>query len=239
MYKLIKKCRACGGENLESILDLGLTPLADALLWRNQLSEKEITAPLELVFCPECKLVQITATVEAEVLFCRDYPYYSSVSKVLMEHFSASAHNIIKQKRLNQTSLVVEAASNDGYMLKNFAEKNIPVLGIDPAEGPVKEAQKKGIDTLCTFFNTDLAKKLNSEGSNADVFLANNVLAHVPDLNGFVEGIWNLLKENGTAVIEVPYLLDLVEKCEFDTIYHQHLCYFSVTALKRNRSQRV
>jgi SAM-dependent methyltransferase len=129
--------------------------------------------------------------------------------------------------------LVVEAASNDGYMLKNFAARGIPVLGIDPADGPARVAQESGITTLCTFFGEDLARKLRAEGRVADVFLANNVLAHVPDLNGFVEGIRILLKDSGVAVIEAPYLVDLVDHCEFDTIYHQHLCYFSVTALDR------
>jgi SAM-dependent methyltransferase len=118
-------------------------------------------------------------------------------------------------------------------MLKNFAEKGIPVLGIDPADGPVAAAQEKGIPTLCTFFTQELAQQLHDEGKAADVFLANNVLAHVPDLNGFVEGIKILLKPTGVAVIEAPYVVDLVDHCEFDTIYHQHICYFSVTALDR------
>ena len=129
--------------------------------------------------------------------------------------------------------MVVEAASNDGYMLKNFAEEDIPVLGIDPATAPAQEAQEAGIPTLITFFGKELARKLCNEGKAADLFLANNVLAHVADLNGFVEGIRIMLKDTGMAVIEVPYVVDLVDHCEFDTIYHQHLCYFSVTALDR------
>ena len=129
---------------------------------------------------------------------------------------------------------MIEAASNDGYLLKNFVEHGIPVLGIDPADGPARIAQEAGIPTLCTFFGKELAAKLrNEEGKRADVFLANNVLAHVPDLNGFVEGIKILLKETGVAVIEAPYLVDLVDHCEFDTIYHQHLCYFSIHALDK------
>jgi SAM-dependent methyltransferase len=129
--------------------------------------------------------------------------------------------------------MVVEAASNDGYMLKTFVDKGIPVLGIDPAEGPAKAAQQRGIRTLNDFFGLDLARKLHEEeGISADLFLANNVLAHVPDLNGFVAAFRTLLKPDGAAVIECPYLIDLVDHCEFDTIYHQHLCYFSVTALE-------
>ncbi|NLX10372.1 MAG: class I SAM-dependent methyltransferase [Chloroflexi bacterium] len=224
-------CRSCGSTNLQPILALGRTPLADALLDEDQLGEPEIFADLDVVFCPDCTLVQITESISPDILFRRNYPYYSSVSKSLMEHFGASARNLIETRRLGPESLVVEAASNDGYMLRNFAEAGIPVLGIDPAEGPVKVAQEAGIRTMCTYFSIELAHELRDQGMAADVFLANNVLAHVPDLNGFVEGIRTILKEDGVAVIEAPYLVDLVDHCEFDTIYHQHLCYFSVTAL--------
>jgi SAM-dependent methyltransferase len=225
-------CRSCGGTHLEPVLSLGRTPLADALLTTEQLNQPEITAQLDVVFCKDCTLVQITESVSPDILFRRDYPYYSSVSKSLMEHFGASARSIIQSRQLNTASLVVEAASNDGYMLRNFVEAGIPVLGIDPADGPASVAQESGVPTLCTFFTVDLARKLRDEdGMTANVFLANNVLAHVPDLNGFVEGIRTILAPDGVAVIEAPYVVDLVDHCEFDTIYHQHLCYFSVTAL--------
>lgn len=230
-HEIIKGCRACGSENLKDIIDFGWTPLADNLPTPEELTDPEITAPLNLVLCTDCKLVQIDATVPPEILFCRNYPYFSSVSEALLKHFRESALHLIDYKKLNKNSLVVEAASNDGYMLKNFNEKGIPVLGIDPADGPAKAAQKAGINTMNTFFGLELAKQLKAEGKEADLFLANNVLAHVADLNGFVEGFKTVLKENGTAVIECPYLLDLVEHGEFDTIYHQHLCYFSITAL--------
>jgi SAM-dependent methyltransferase len=227
------KCFSCGHDRLASIINFGNTPLADALLSEGQLHAPEIFAELELAFCPQCSLVQITNSVAPEILFCRDYPYYSSVSPSLMKHFADSAKNIIEKRSIDNTSLVIEAASNDGYMLQNFLVDGISVLGIDPAEGPSKVAIEKGVPTLNTFFTRELAEKLRSERKEADVFLANNVLAHVPDLNGFVEGIGILLKQNGVAVIEVPYVVDLVEHVEFDTIYHQHLCYFSVTALDR------
>lgn len=226
-------CRSCGHTELEPILSFGRTPLADALVTQEQLESPQITAPLDLAFCPNCTLVQITETVPPEILFCRDYPYFSSVSKSLLQHFGESAQELLQSRQLNLNSLVVEAASNDGYMLKNFAASGIPVLGIDPAEGPAQVAQQAGIPTLCTFFSKDLAEQLRAEGRVADVFLANNVLAHVPDLNGFVAGIRLMLKETGVAVIEAPYVVDLVDHCEFDTIYHQHLCYFSVTALDK------
>ncbi len=225
-------CRSCGNTDLEPILSLGRTPLADVLLKEEQLGLPELIVPLDWIFCSNCSLVQITESVSPEILFCRDYPYFSSVSKALLRHFGENAKELIESRKLNSNNLVIEAASNDGYMLKNFVERDIPVLGIDPAEAPARAAQKAGIPTLCTFFSKDLAKQLREkEGREADVFLANNVLAHVPDLNGFVEGIKILLKKTGVAVIEVHYVADLVDHCEFDTIYHQHLCYFSVTAL--------
>lgn len=226
-------CRASGEDDLEAILSFGVTPLADALLTGDQLHQAEYMAPLDLVFSPSSGLVQITETVSSEILFCRDYPYYSSVSPSLLKHFGDSAKAIVSARHLDANSMVVEAASNDGYMLKNFAAHGIPVLGIDPAAGPVEVARQAGIPTRCTFFTHELAQQLVREGVRADVFLANNVLAHVPDLNGFVAGIGILLKASGVAVIEVPYVVDLVDHCEFDTIYHQHLCYFSVTALDR------
>lgn len=233
MHESIPNCRSCGHDELELIISFGETPLADALVSEEKLGQPEYTAPLDLAFCPNCGLVQITETVTPEILFCRDYPYYSSVSKSLLQHFGDSARSLIESRQLDGESLVVEAASNDGYMLANFVEKEIPVLGIDPASGPAKVAQDRGIPTLNTFFTQDLAQQLRSEGKTADVFLANNVLAHVPDLNGFVEGIRTLLKDSGVAVIEAPYVVDLVDHCEFDTIYHQHLCYFSITALDK------
>lgn len=226
-------CRLCGASGIIPILDLGETPLADRLLNREDLGEPEYFAPLRLMFCTHCALVQISETVSPSILFGDDYPYFSSVSPALQGHFKRSANYLIQSRKLDQGSLVVEAASNDGYLLKHFAAMNIAVLGIDPAKGPVASAREQGINTLHTFFNLDLAKCLFAEGKRADVFLANNVLAHVADLNGFIEGAALLLKPNGIIVIEVPYLLDLIDNCEFDTIYHQHLCYFSVTALDR------
>jgi SAM-dependent methyltransferase len=233
LYESRLTCRSCGYARLELILSFGSTPLADRLLTAEQLDQPELSAPLDLAFCPNCTLVQIIQTVAPEVLFCEDYPYFSSVSKALLHHFGESALALFASRKLDANSLVVEAASNDGYMLRNFLERGIPVLGIDPAQGPAQAAQRSGIPTLCTFFGEDLARRLRDEGRQADLFLANNVLAHVPDLGGFVKAIRTILKTTGVAVIEAPYVVDLVDHCEFDTIYHQHLCYFSVTALDR------
>jgi SAM-dependent methyltransferase len=224
-------CRSCKHQGLMPVLDLGMMPLSDGMLTDVQLTQAEAKYPLELACCPNCSLVQILETVPPEKLFCEDYPYYSSFSDALLKHSRENALSLIEKRKLNSNSLVVELASNDGYLLKNFVEERIPVLGIDPADGPARAAEKIGVPTLNTFFGKDLAQKLHGEGKQADVIIANNVLAHVADTNGFVEGIGILLKDTGVTVIEVPYLLDLIDHCEFDTIYHEHLCYFSVTAL--------
>jgi SAM-dependent methyltransferase len=206
-------------------------PLADRLLTEAQLCKPEPKFPLEVAFCPTCRLMQILETVPPSVLFCEDYPYYSSFSDTWLRHCRENVLELIKSRHLNTNSLVVELASNDGYLLKNYVAHHIPVLGIDPAEGPAKTAERMGIPTLNAFFTTALAQGLQNKGQRADVIHANNVLAHVEDTNGFVEGIKLLLKDNGVAVIEVPYAKDLIDHREFDTIYHEHLCYFSVTAL--------
>jgi SAM-dependent methyltransferase len=230
-YHIERQCRSCGCARLRTIVSFGHTPLADRLVTADQLDAPELTAPLDLVFCPECSLVQITATVKPEILFGEEYPYFSSVSKTLLEHSRRNALELIQSRNLSDQSLVLEPASNDGYMLRNFVEHHIPVLGIDPAKGPAEAARLSGIPTLNTFFTLDLATSLSRNGHQADVIIANNVLAHVSDLNGFVRGVSLLLKDDGIAVVEVPYLLDLIDQNEFDTIYHQHLCYFSVHAL--------
>jgi len=226
-------CRSCGSHALASILSFGHTPLADRLLVEAELAAPDVTAPLDLVLCQACSLVQITETVAPEVLFGGDYPYFSSVSNTLLAHSRANALELIERLGLDTSSLVVEIASNDGYMLRNFVEHVIPVLGIDPAEAPVKAALEAGVPTLHAFFGRALAERLYQKGRATDLILANNVLAHVADLNGLVDGIALLLKPDGMAVIEVPYVADLIDHGEFDTIYHQHLCYFSVTALDR------
>jgi SAM-dependent methyltransferase len=230
-YILIENCRICGNDNLLPILDLGQTPIADRLITSEQLGNSDLEVPLTLLFCPNCTLVQIEESVFPEILYCSNYPYYSSISKTFVEHSRECALNLINKFNLNQSSLIIEIASNDGYMLQNFIECGIRVLGIDPAKGPVQTAQSKGIPTICAFFSKDLAKLMTKAVGLADLVIANNVFAHVPDLHNFLEGIHLILKDNGVIVLEVPYIVDLVEKCAFDTVYHQHQCYFSITAL--------
>lgn len=226
-------CRSCGQRNLVPILSLGLTPLADRLLTEASLDDPEPMAPLDLVLCRRCTLVQITETVSPELLFGADYPYFSSVSSTLLAHSRENARELIAERGLDASALVVEIASNDGYMLRNFVERGIPVLGIEPAKAPAESARAAGIPTRIAFFGREFAQGLRDEVGQADLVIANNVLAHVADLNGFVAGIAALLKPDGLAVFEVPYLVNLIDACEFDTIYHQHLCYFSMTALDR------
>jgi SAM-dependent methyltransferase len=224
-------CRSCSNRELITILSLGKTPLANALLTREQLDEMEQTFDLDLVFCPSCSLVQITETVSPETLF-QEYFYLSSFSETMLRHSEENVRELIQSRNLNSESFVVEIASNDGYLLQYYKRAGIPVLGIEPARNIAQTAEERGIPTVCEFFDAELAKKLIAEGKRADVVHANNVLAHVPDLNGFVQGVQFLLKDTGVAVIEVPYVKDMIDRTEFDTIYHEHLCYFSLTALE-------
>lgn len=150
-----KTCRVCNSADIRSVLSLGITPLADGLRKKEQLSQTEAVFPLNVSFCPKCSLVQIVETVPPDVLFCQDYPYYSSFSPALLQHSKANAFDLIEKRKLNANSLVIELASNDGYLLKNFVEHGIPVLGIDPAEGPAGAAEKIGVPTMCTFFRRE------------------------------------------------------------------------------------
>ena len=227
------RCRSCEHGDLRPILSLGRTPLANALLTAEQLREPEATFPLDLVFCPACALVQITETVPAEVLF-REYAYLSSFSDTVVQNAEGIVRRLIGLEGLGSESLAVEIASNDGYLLQHYHHKGIPVLGIEPAANIARVARdERGIPTVCEFFGAELAAELVAGGRAADVVHGNNVLAHVADLNGVVRGIATVLKPRGVAVIEVPYVKDLIDHCEFDTIYHEHLCYFSLTALDR------
>jgi SAM-dependent methyltransferase len=223
-------CRSCGSQELQSFLSLGRTPLANALLTEAQLDQPEETYPLELVFCSQCTLVQLTESISPEKLF-RNYVYLSSFSETMLQHAQAIASALIGSKNLDAQSLVVEVASNDGYLLQYYQRQGVPVLGIEPATNIARVAEQRGIPTVCDFFSETLAERLKGDNFQADVIHANNVLAHVPDLNGFVRGLRQLLKRDGVVVVEVPYVYEMITHCEFDTVYHEHLSYFSLTAL--------
>ena len=224
-------CRSCGNTELLPILSLGNTPLANALLTQEQLTVPEETFPLDLIFCPQCALVQITETVSPEKLF-REYLYFSSFSDTVLNNAREITERIMARCNLNKDSLVVEVASNDGYLLKNYMEKGIPVLGVEPALNIAKVAEERGVRTVSEFFGVGLAERLRGRNEAADVIHANNVVAHVADLHGVVEGISILLKPDGVAVIENHYVKDLIDGIEFDSIYHEHLCYYSVTSFR-------
>ncbi|WP_200832552.1 NAD-dependent epimerase/dehydratase family protein [Candidatus Halocynthiibacter alkanivorans] len=221
------RCISCGHAGLKPILDLGLMPRSDGLLDKKILDQRESLVPLRLGFCPGCTTVQLLETRPAEEMFGDDYLYFSSFSEDLLRHSRENALELIVNRGLDKDSLVVEIASNDGYMLQNFKEMGVPTLGIDPASKPAAAAQKKGIDTLVDFFGTRVARQLRSQGKRADVIIANNVVAHVADQNDLVAGFAELLAEDGIVVVEFPYVRDLIDFIEFDTIYHEHLCYFS------------
>jgi hypothetical protein len=232
MTAVTNACRSCGHTGLQLVLSLGRTPLANALLTAEQLAQPEETYPLDLVFCPACTLVQITETVPPAKLF-REYLYFSSFSDTVLENARNIAARLIDQLHLDSKSLVVEIASNDGYLLQNYRNRSVPVLGIEPARNIARVAEDRGIRTLSEFFDASLGRRLLHKGESAQVIHANNVVAHVSDLHGVVGGIYTLLQPDGVAVIENHYVKDLIDQVEFDSIYHEHLCYYSVTSFVR------
>jgi SAM-dependent methyltransferase len=224
-------CRSCGTVGLQPFLDLGSTPLADALVRPEASGVDDPSFPLEVAFCPACSLVQILEEVPPEKLFVDNYLYFSSFSDHLLEHARAHAVGLIEARDLDTGSFVVELASNDGYLLRNFVDHDVPVLGIDPAPTQAAAAVEAGVPTLAEFFGLELAEQLVGDGKRADVIIANNVMAHVPDLNSFVAGMAALLHDDGVITVENPYVRDLIEHTEFDTIYHEHFCYYSCSSV--------
>ena len=228
----LKTCRSCDGADLRLILSLGMTPLANALRTKDDLEKPEAAYLLDLVFCPKCTLVQITETVPPETLFS-EYLYFSSFSETVLENARVIAERMVVERRLDAKSFVVEIASNDGYLLKNYRAAGIEVLGVEPAQNIAKVAEENGIPTVAKFFNKALGEELAKTHGSADIIHANNVVAHVADLHGVVSGIAALLKPNGVAIIENHYVKDLIDHTEFDSIYHEHLCYYSATSFER------
>jgi SAM-dependent methyltransferase len=213
-------------------MSFGEMPLANALLGSADLDLPEPRFPLELVFCEPCALLQISESVDPELLF-GEYAYFSSYSATMLEHAAELVERLVRERGLGGDTLAMEIASNDGYLLQHYVCQGVPVLGIDPARNVVEAARLRGIETICAFFGEEIAQELASAGRRASVLHANNVLAHVPDVNGVVAGIGHVLADEGIAVVETPYVRDLVERTEFDTVYHEHLFYYSLTALDR------
>lgn len=224
------KCRICHSEIDHCVVDLGLSPVANAYVSSDKLSQGEMYFPLQAYVCETCYLLQLDVFEMPEHIF-RDYAYFSSYSKSWLAHCEAYCKLMKERFHLNESSKVVEIASNDGYLLQYFKALGIDVLGIEPAENVAKKARERGIETISEFFGEACARKLKEEGIKADVIVANNVLAHVPNLNGVIQGVAELLEEKGIFTAEFPHLMQLVKYNQFDTIYHEHFSYFSLNTM--------
>ena len=227
-----QNCRSCGAPLTQTFADLGSSPLANSYLTEAQLEEAEPFYPLRVLVCDRCFLVQLPPVATPEEIFS-DYAYFSSYSESWLRHARDYAERMIDRFGLDSTSNVVEIASNDGYLLQYFKKRGVSVLGIEPARNVAAAAEEAGIRTRVEFFGRETAQMLRSTGDEADLLVGNNVLAHVPDLTGFVAGLRTLLKPGGVVTMEFPHLLRLIERTEFDTIYHEHLFYFSLLAVGR------
>jgi SAM-dependent methyltransferase len=227
-----KHCRFCNANLRQTFVDLGRSPLANSLLSAEDVERSEALYPLHVYVCDNCLLVQLPELARAENIF-NDYLYFSSYSELWLNHCRDYAQKMTSRYALGDRSLVVEIASNDGYLLQYFKERGIGVLGVEPAANVAKVAQAKGIQTEVAFFGAETARRLAAAGKSADLMAANNVLAHVPDLHDFVAGFKLLLKPTGTATFEFPHLLSLIEERQFDTIYHEHFSYFSLLVVEK------
>jgi len=225
-------CRHCNATLDNIFLDLGESPPSNAYLSKSDLKKFEKKYPLRVLVCDKCWLVQTEDFVDADEMFSNEYAYFSSISKSWVEHARVFVEEAIDRFAINHSSTVLEIASNDGYLLQFVKEKNITCYGVEPTYSTAEEARKKGIDTIESFFGVDLAKALTSEGRKADLIIANNVLAHVPDINDFVSGVAILLKQDGVASFEFPHLLTLVLNNQFDTVYHEHYSYLSLISVQ-------
>lgn len=232
MNSVSLSCRFCGSSSTHSFCDLGVSPLANSFLTQNQLNQMEPFYPLHAYVCAECFLVQLQDFEPPENIF-RDYAYFSSCSDSWLKHCEQYSNIVIDRFGLTSDSLVVEVASNDGYMLQYFTRNNIRVLGVEPADNVAQVAIESGIETVIEFFDHNLAVELSSQGKSADLLIANNVLAHVPEINSFVKGISSILQPGGVATIEFPHLMNLINHVQFDTIYHEHFSYFSLFTAKK------
>ena len=224
-------CRHCKIPLTHIFLDLGVAPPSNAYLTAEQLTQQETKFPLKLYVCDRCWLVQTEDVTAADKLFTNDYAYFSSVSQGWLSHAERYCHQIIQRLQLDQNSLIVEVAANDGYLLKNFVAAAIPCLGIEPTDSTADHAEKLGIPILREFFGQQLAQELTEQGKQADLIVGNNVYAHVPDINDFTAGLKTLLKKDGTITLEFPHLLQLIQHRQFDTVYHEHFSYLSLNTV--------
>lgn len=226
------KCRHCGSPLKYPFLDLGSSPPSNAYLSLDEINKPELYYPLKLMVCSNCWLVQTIDYVRPEKLFTSDYAYFSSTSSYWLEHAACYAENIIKRLNLNENSYVIEVASNDGYLLKNFLDADIPCLGIEPTSNTAQAAERLGIPVLREFFSEEIGKKLADNSQMADLIIGNNVYGHVPDINDFTAGLKAALKPGGTITLEFPHLMKLIENTLFDTVYHEHFSYLSLHSVQ-------
>jgi len=224
-------CRHCSKELVNIFLDLGTAPPSNAYLSKEELNNEEPYFPLKVMVCDQCWLVQTLDYTSAEELFSKDYAYFSSTSSSFLLHAKEYSKNMINSLSLSEDSFVIEIASNDGYLLKNFVEKNIPCLGIEPTHSTADAAEKLDIPVLREFFGEDIGIELSRSGKQADLIAGNNVFAHVPDINDFSKGLAAALKPTGTITLEFPHLMKLLEFYQFDTVYHEHFSYLSLHAV--------
>ncbi|HEY8621904.1 MAG TPA: class I SAM-dependent methyltransferase [Dermatophilaceae bacterium] len=228
-FEVVARCRSCGSNDLAPVLDLGPQPLANAYREPGDPS-KEARYPLALLRCRDCSLVQLTGTIPPKLMF-DTYHYFSSYSSTMVDSMRVLAKRLTAEQGLTADDLVVEIASNDGYLLKHYLELGIPVLGVEPAKNVAAVARESGVPTLSEYFTRALGSELAGSGRSASVIHANNVMAHVPEINDFVAGISAALRPDGVAVVETPYLVRFVDDREFDTTYHEHVFYYSLTAV--------
>jgi SAM-dependent methyltransferase len=226
-------CRFCKEELKDVFIDLVNSPPSNSFLTRQQLNEPEVFFPLKVYTCNNCFLVQVDEYKKSDAIFDDEYVYFSSFSTSWLAHAKKYTEKMIDRFGLSEKSQVIEIASNDGYLLQYFKQKNIPVLGIEPTANTAKVAEEKGIESITEFFGTRLAKKLVDQGRKADLLLGNNVLAHVPDIVDFIAGMKLILKEGGIITMEFPHLMQLVDNNQFDTIYHEHFSYLSFFTVKQ------
>lgn len=226
-------CRHCHTPLKTPFLDLGLSPPSNNYVLKENLSKTELVLPLRIHVCHQCWLAQTEDYAASDSLFTEDYAYFSSTSRGWLEHAKNYCDVIINRLKLDKSSFVVELASNDGYLLKNFVASSIPCLGIEPTASTAKAAETIGVPTLQEFFGTELAQNLAAKGQKADLIIGNNVYAHVPDINDFTKGITTLLKPGGTVTLEFPHLMELMKFTQFDTVYHEHYSYLSLGTVSR------
>lgn len=236
------KCRNCGNPLNHNFMDLGSAPLSNGYLSIDQLGEPEAYLPLRVKVCDLCWLVQTEHDLPAGDIFTSSYAYFSSTSTTWLQHAKSFSHAAISKFELDSSSFVIEIAANDGYLLRNFVAAGVPCLGIEPTESTAAAARSAGVPILREFFSEDLGKRLQNQGSAADLIIGNNVFAHIPDLNDFTRGLKAALKTGGAITLEFPHLLQLVQHAQFDTIYHEHYSYLllrTVCLIFSNQGLRI